>query len=157
MVGYKGKPCPCQREKERKKSGRGQRPQLPYRCRVCSWSHPLRMCRKFLAMNAKERQRTARVHDYCLNCLAHNHHVARCPSSARCSHCKKSHHSLLHFGTATESSTSRPRQTPVISQPPSKPARSQPPPRVTPTASHIVSHLRMSEAVLLPTITAHPC
>ena len=155
MVGHNGKPCPCQRERENKRKGKSHQSKhsSKYRCRVCSWSHPLKMCKKFLAMSAKERQRTARLHDYCLNCLAHNHHVARCQSKARCTHCKKAHHTLLHFGTAAVAST--PRPTSRTSQPSSKANLSRPPPRITVSAAPLVSHLRMSEAVLLPTICAN--
>ena len=158
MGGHSGKTCPCQRRKNERHNNRvtpqRQKYRSEYNCRVCSKSHPLRLCWKFIAMSVKDRHRAVRSNGYCINCLGHDHHVARCHSTLRCTQCKKSHHTLLHFGN-NASSTPRPRPTPATSQAPSQQAIIRTRPRATETTAILVSYLRMSEAVLLPTINAH--
>lgn len=67
-----------------------------YHCRVCARKHPLRTCRKFLAMNIVARIQTVRQLNYCLNCLAHQHSHGTCISKSGCKLCQKQHHTLLH-------------------------------------------------------------
>lgn len=65
-------------------------------CRLCNRPHPLRTCRKFLAMNMSQRIRAVRDNKYCINCLAHDHYHGTCFSKRGCKHCHKYHHTLLH-------------------------------------------------------------
>ncbi|XP_065356224.1 uncharacterized protein LOC135950620 [Calliphora vicina] len=67
-----------------------------YPCRICKRPHPLRTCRKFLAMNMNDRIHAVRKHKYCSNCLAHDHSQGTCLSKHGCKHCHKYHHTLLH-------------------------------------------------------------
>ncbi|KAM7360347.1 uncharacterized protein ACRADG_004954 [Cochliomyia hominivorax] len=68
-----------------------------FACRLCKRPHPLRTCRKFLAMNMTERIHAVRKHKYCSNCLAHEHSHGKCFSKHGCRHCSKYHHTLLHI------------------------------------------------------------
>lgn len=68
-----------------------------YPCRLCNTPHPLRKCRKFLAMNISDRINAVRDNSYCQNCLAHDHSNGKCFSKYGCKHCKRFHHTLLHL------------------------------------------------------------
>lgn len=69
-----------------------------FNCRICrSASHPLRHCQKFLDMNMADRTEAVRRHNYCINCLAHDHSHGYCFSDRGCHHCHKFHHTLLHI------------------------------------------------------------
>ncbi|XP_041450163.1 uncharacterized protein LOC121404572 [Drosophila obscura] len=67
-----------------------------YRCRVCSGSHPLRACRRFLRLDAEKRLRAVLINKYCANCLAHRHSGRDCRSTKGCKVCGGNHHTLLH-------------------------------------------------------------
>ncbi|XP_046811631.1 uncharacterized protein LOC124421011 [Lucilia cuprina] len=67
-----------------------------YPCRICKRTHPLRTCRKFLAMSIADRLNAVRANKYCINCLAHDHSQNSCFSKHGCKHCHKFHHTLLH-------------------------------------------------------------
>ncbi|XP_075157837.1 uncharacterized protein LOC142231103 [Haematobia irritans] len=67
-----------------------------YKCRVCNDIHPLRLCKRFLAMNPSRRRQEVERHGYCLNCLAHKHSKLTCFSKSGCRKCNHKHHTLLH-------------------------------------------------------------
>ncbi|XP_067646786.1 uncharacterized protein [Eurosta solidaginis] len=74
------------------------------KCRLCCRPHSLRHCHAFLAMTPAERYESARVHRYCINCLATSHTTGTCTSTGSCRHCGRAHHTLLHrpnIATAT--------------------------------------------------------
>lgn len=66
---------------------------------VCKSYHGLRFCKKFLAMDAKARNRVVRQYEYCINCLAKGHTFRKCRSSNTCHQCNHFHHTLLHKDT----------------------------------------------------------
>lgn len=66
-------------------------------CVLCSDSHFLWSCSKFIQMSMDDRQKTVREHRLCLNCLSKGHQHRDCKSKHRCKTCQKSHHTLLHF------------------------------------------------------------
>lgn len=126
-------------------------------CRICKRPHPLRTCRKFLAMNVAERIRVVRTHKYCSNCLAHDHSQGTCFTKHGCKTCKKFHHTLLHINprlsTTLSESSSRSRSCSPPST--SKSARSRDTSR-TPlpasTSSSLTAILRQNTVILLPTL-----
>ena len=70
-----------------------------FKCKICvGKSHPLRKCYKFIAMNAVERKKVTEKHQYCGNCLAHEHpnKSSKCTSKTSCHICKGRHHTMLH-------------------------------------------------------------
>ncbi|XP_036325695.1 uncharacterized protein LOC118738812 [Rhagoletis pomonella] len=79
------------------------------KCRLCCRPHSLRYCKAFLAMTPAERHESARVHKYCVNCLATSHVTGACDSPASCHQCGRAHHTLLHR-TLAKSSTIRRRE-----------------------------------------------
>lgn len=136
-----------------------------YPCRVCKRPHPLRTCRKFLAMNVSERIRTVRHNKYCPNCLAHDHSQGTCFSKHGCKHCHKFHHTLLHVNPRRakgrspsrsqspslppnpRSSTSATNHDSTTVQPP---RRSSPP--TTSKSLSLSAILRQNTLILLPTV-----
>ena len=127
-------------------------------CRLCVRPHPLRVCRKFLAMNMKERLDAVKTHKYCQNCLAHDHSKGTCISKRGCRHCSKFHHTLLHinprllkdFGISPTRSNSRSRS------PSPRPSTSQAARKKlaapTTSATTLTSLLRQNSVILLPTV-----
>ncbi|XP_036346515.1 uncharacterized protein LOC118755808 [Rhagoletis pomonella] len=77
------------------------KPQEFSKCRLCCRTHSLRYCRAFLAMTPDERYESARVHRYCINCLATSHVTGACDSSGSCHRCGLAHHTLLHRSAST--------------------------------------------------------
>lgn len=67
-----------------------------HQCLVCQKFHPLRYCKRFLAMTVYHRQRAVRRHSYCFNCLARSHKTIHCTSRDMCQRCGDAHHTLLH-------------------------------------------------------------
>ena len=65
-------------------------------CRLCQQDHPLRTCQKFNNMTIQRKLKIVKKHNYCRNCLAYSHVLARCRSSERCRLCRRTHHTLLH-------------------------------------------------------------
>ena len=133
------KGCSCTKEKNQ----HAQRSDK-YKCRVCKRYHPLRKCHKFQAMSVSERQNCVRKMGYCINCFAHDHQVKKCPSTLRCKQCKRPHHSMLHMEMRRDINSrlgSRVGKTAV---------RTSIEDVRTPD---LVSHIRVSEAILLPTIS----
>ncbi|XP_037823250.1 uncharacterized protein LOC119611666 [Lucilia sericata] len=127
-------------------------------CRLCSRPHPLRTCRKFLAMNMKERLDAVRTHKYCQNCLAHDHSQGTCLSKHGCRHCNKFHHSLLHinprllkdFGISPTRSNSRSRS--PSPQPSTSHFARRKAALPTPSTTTLSSLLRQNSTILLPTV-----
>ncbi|XP_017465168.1 PREDICTED: uncharacterized protein LOC108358386 [Rhagoletis zephyria] len=66
------------------------------KCRLCGRLHPLRLCTAFRAMDAHDRYECARLHKYCVNCLATSHSTGACDSEDSCHRCGLGHHTLLH-------------------------------------------------------------
>ncbi|XP_018365041.1 PREDICTED: uncharacterized protein LOC108762507 [Trachymyrmex cornetzi] len=67
------------------------------KCVGCSGNHSVSKCKEFLDKTVEQRGAFARQSRLCLNCLRSGHFLQQCPSKSRCSHCSRSHHSLLHF------------------------------------------------------------
>lgn len=68
-----------------------------FRCRVCTGIHPLRICSRFLRLNAERRLRAVLINKYCPKCLAHQHSEGTCRSNCGCQVCGSDHHTLLHL------------------------------------------------------------
>ncbi|KYN13170.1 hypothetical protein ALC57_14646, partial [Trachymyrmex cornetzi] len=67
------------------------------KCVGCSGNHSVSKCKEFLDKTVEQRGDFARQSRLYLNCLRFGHFLQQCPSKSRCSHCSRSHHSLLHF------------------------------------------------------------
>lgn len=74
-------------------------PDSIHQCKICYRYHSLRFCRQFLAMEPADRNRVARRHNYCVNCLARTHLVRNCKCPDTCLKCGRLHHTLLHPGS----------------------------------------------------------
>lgn len=128
-----------------------------FKCRICKGNHPLRMCRKFLAMNVTERIRAVRIHKYCPNCLAHDHSQGSCFTKHGCKICNKFHHTLLHINPRLVEASSSSRSRSRSSSPPttSKNARARAPSPSTSLqskSSSLTAILRQNTVILLPTV-----
>lgn len=137
-----------------------------YPCCICNRPHPLRTCRKFLAMNISDRIRAVRENKYCFNCLAHDHSNGACFSKHGCKHCHKFHHTLLHVNPrlAKDLLKSRLHSRSRSRSPQSKPSSSskkrkstvpktkrETSPALTSKSSSLTSILRQNTLILLPT------
>ncbi|XP_075159708.1 uncharacterized protein LOC142232883 [Haematobia irritans] len=71
-----------------------------HQCLICRKYHPIKYCRKFLAMSIKDRRRAVRQHGYCMNCLARSHDASGCTSPDLCQVCGHAHNTLLHLPIA---------------------------------------------------------
>lgn len=67
-----------------------------FQCRLCNQYHPLRVCKKFLSLDALQRKHAVERFNYCKNCLAHEHSQSGCFSNSGCHKCRRKHHTLLH-------------------------------------------------------------
>lgn len=76
----------------------------------------LRFCHAFKAMTPDERYESARVHRYCVNCLATSHKTGACDSADSCHRCGKAHHTLLHRSTSPPPERRRHEPPPVVSR-----------------------------------------
>lgn len=129
----------------------------PFVCRICQRSHPLRTCRKFLAMNITDRISAVRTHKYCRNCLAHDHSQGSCFTKHGCRTCNKFHHTLLHINTrlvedsSSSSSESRSCSPPTTSQRARSRATS-PSTSIQSKPSSLTAILRQNTTILLPTV-----
>ena len=66
------------------------------KCVLCSQSHYLSKCPKFLSMKVNERQKFLFEKHLCFRCFA-NHRISTCPKNFQCTECKSlAHNSLLH-------------------------------------------------------------
>lgn len=133
---------------------------LPYKynsflCRLCKRPHPLRTCKKFLAMNMDDRIRAVRIHKYCPNCLAHEHSEGTCFSKLGCRHCQKFHHTLLHINQRLLRQAS-PSSSISLSPQPSGTRRAPkidtPMPSSLSKSSSLTAILRQNSMILLPTV-----
>ncbi|GBP95433.1 hypothetical protein EVAR_68848_1 [Eumeta japonica] len=79
------------------KTGYSRAETAQYLCVICKSNHPLRNCPQFLKFDPQKRNKIVSNNNICINCLAYTHVKKDCPSKFSCSHCKKDHHSLLHF------------------------------------------------------------
>lgn len=146
----------------RKNGKRNALQQAKYHCRVCARRHPLRTCRKFLAMNIVARIQTVRQHKYCFNCLAHQHSDSSCLSKRGCKHCQKQHHTLLHvnprlkkdvLGAASPSRASPPSvKASAVEPSTSESSNSRPSSK---SALSLSGLLRMNNVIILPTVVVH--
>lgn len=75
-----------------------------YQCVCCSGSHPLSKCEDFRQKTVAQRDDFAREHKLCFNCLRSGHFFPKYSSKFKCSHCRRSHHSLLHAAKNSMSS-----------------------------------------------------
>ncbi|XP_036342257.1 uncharacterized protein LOC118751533 [Rhagoletis pomonella] len=82
-------------------------------CRLCCRHHPLRFCRAFQAMTPDERYESARIHKYCVNCLATSHSTGSCSSAVSCHRCGKAHHTMLHRPPSSPSESTRRTDSPA--------------------------------------------
>lgn len=67
------------------------------KCPICSESHLIYKCNKFLAFSVQQRFDAVKKNKLCFNCLSPFHDCRTCKSTSTCSKCKKTHHTLLHF------------------------------------------------------------
>lgn len=75
-------------------------------CIVCTGSHRIYECTKFLSMDRGLRRRFVDNNSLCANCLSQNHKTNTCKSRFKCRFCRKRHHSMLHDKTQSSSSES---------------------------------------------------
>ncbi|XP_025406061.1 uncharacterized protein LOC112680239 [Sipha flava] len=71
-------------------------PKLPGSCLVCSGSHSVINCRKFLGWSADVRHKWVRDHKMCFRCIRSGHWAQDCKSPTPCDQCPRRHHPLLH-------------------------------------------------------------
>ncbi|XP_065356130.1 uncharacterized protein LOC135950522, partial [Calliphora vicina] len=130
-------------------------------CRICNRPHPLRLCRKFLAMNISDRISAVRKNKYCSNCLAHDHSKGTCFSKHGCKHCSKFHHTLLHVNPrlvkdllpANQSRSPSPDPTPSTSSKSRKSTNDNPSPaKSNPNPTSLTQIIRQNTLILLPTV-----
>lgn len=77
----------------------------PYKnCSLCNSLHPLYKCPDFHKKSPDERFQFVKTKTLCVNCLSSIHKTFNCNSSTLCRICKKKHHTMLHFETATSNS-----------------------------------------------------
>ncbi|XP_017492994.1 PREDICTED: uncharacterized protein LOC108381095 [Rhagoletis zephyria] len=70
-------------------------------CILCSESHVIRKCPKFLDQDCFERKNIVSQHKLCLNCLSKGHSSSQCTSTQNCHQCGQRHHTLLHFPSSS--------------------------------------------------------
>ncbi|XP_034195156.2 uncharacterized protein LOC117611325 [Osmia lignaria lignaria] len=80
------------------------RPAQTRKCPSCAGTHGLGYCAEIKALNSARRREHLKA---CFNCLNTGHESRKCPSSQRCLVCSGRHHTLLHDGTAAESSPTK--------------------------------------------------
>lgn len=73
------------------------------KCANCSGNHNITKCEDFLAKSVVQRSTTVEQNKLCFNCLRSGHFTPTCKTKARCRHCGRSHHSLLHAVKSTTS------------------------------------------------------
>ncbi|XP_046415832.1 uncharacterized protein LOC124177486 [Neodiprion fabricii] len=83
------------------RSPRSPKP-TPYKCSLCSGTHPILKCFKFQAKAPSERSASIRQLRLRFNCLKPNQ-ARDCPSSGRCAVCQGRHHTILHRGVRGKS------------------------------------------------------
>ncbi|XP_043475512.1 uncharacterized protein LOC122507066 [Leptopilina heterotoma] len=78
-------------------------------CILCSDSHPLFKCTKFLSLTVNERFKTVKDANLCVNCLR-NHKTKDCKFGT-CKKCNKRHNTLLHFTRSQDQNQSENKET----------------------------------------------
>ncbi len=94
-------------------------------CAVCGEQHSIVRCPTFAGYDVERRNSTIRARKLCLNCFADGHGCKSCPSKYSCRTCNGRHHSLLHRG----------RETPTTSTAAAAPTPAAAPVRTTQTDS----------------------
>ncbi|XP_043865734.1 uncharacterized protein LOC122757501 [Drosophila mojavensis] len=80
------------------------------RCAKCNKEHALMACTQFLDLSIQQRYAFAKSKHMCFNCLRLGHGVSACTSKSSCKHCKRRHHSLLHFDQRNTKDKDDPQQ-----------------------------------------------
>ncbi|XP_041675602.1 uncharacterized protein LOC121530510 [Drosophila eugracilis] len=94
-------------------------------CDLCSKeNHPIRLCPRFLNMSVDARSGYIKKKQLCLNCFARGHQLRDCTSTHSCFTCRGRHHTLLHRGSPSSSSTTSSNARPT-SSPTSAPSAQQ--------------------------------
>ncbi len=65
-------------------------------CVHCQQDHSLHQCDSFNKLSVEDRDKFARNHQLCLNCLTVGHRGFECSSKYSCRQCGARHHTLLH-------------------------------------------------------------
>ncbi|CAK9806969.1 hypothetical protein ANTQUA_LOCUS5085 [Anthophora quadrimaculata] len=65
-------------------------------CPVCKQPHYINQCQEFLKQSPRDRYKTVKSLNHCINCLHSNHSFTQCRAST-CRKCGKKHHTLLHL------------------------------------------------------------
>ncbi|XP_076686036.1 uncharacterized protein LOC143378082 [Andrena cerasifolii] len=65
-------------------------------CALCHQNHYLNQCNQLLSLCPRERLKSVKALNRCINCLRDNHKTAQCRAGT-CRQCKGKHHTLLHF------------------------------------------------------------
>lgn len=85
-------------------------------CAFCSKSdHYIAQCQRFKDLDVPTRFENVKKFGLCINCLAKGHQVTNCPSSFKCKHCSRSHHTMLHRSQLDQGPSS-PEPTPSTSR-----------------------------------------
>ncbi|XP_073841504.1 uncharacterized protein [Musca autumnalis] len=85
-------------------------------CVFCSKSdHYIAQCQRFKDLDVPIRFENVKKLGLCINCLAKGHQVTSCPSSFKCKHCSRSHHTMLHRSQSNQGPSS-PEPTPSTSR-----------------------------------------
>jgi hypothetical protein len=71
-------------------------------CLMCKENHFLTSCNKYINLNVEERVQFVQNQLLCFNCLSPYHRARYCKSKKSCQHCRRRHHSSLHFITKFE-------------------------------------------------------
>lgn len=66
-------------------------------CPICSASHFIHACKKFIELPINERCNEVKKQKLCNNCLRGGHYTRDCKSQHTCKICKQKHNTLLHF------------------------------------------------------------
>lgn len=148
----------------RRNTNASKHPSKSFLCKLCNRPHPLKLCKKFLALNVTERLQVVRNHKYCINCLALDHSQGTCFSTHGCKTCKKFHHTLLHINprltrdvsvsparSRSRSSSPRPSTSRSVRSHEPSSASNSPTKSISKYAS-LTAILRQNSIILLPTV-----
>ncbi|XP_029167680.1 uncharacterized protein LOC114938093 [Nylanderia fulva] len=96
------------------------------KCICCSGDHFVTKCEEFRRKSTAQRSEIARKSKVCFNCMKPGHISPKCTHKQRCIHCRRSHHTLLHYASGqasdiNESSASTRTSIPPISKTDSSP------------------------------------
>ncbi|XP_041675372.1 uncharacterized protein LOC121530409 [Drosophila eugracilis] len=128
-------------------------------CDLCSKeNHPIRLCPRFLNMSVDARSGYIKKKQLCLNCFARGHQLRDCTSTHSCFTCRGRHHTLLHRGSPSSSSTTSSNARPT-SSPTSAPSAQQSSSRNASASTSTVQNYFAANttAVLLSTAIVDVC